>query len=143
MPDGLRDFFEGRPWWMNVMLVFCAWMSFVYLPWDIFIKPVAEDQEVWFGFLLTGWAAKLTAPLHWAIYAAGFVGFHKMRSWMHPWAALYVVQIAVGMLVWCVLDERGPGLIGGVVSALPFAGIAYALWQAKHRFGETGAGTVT
>lgn len=70
--------FGARPVWMNILMVFCAYMAFIYLPWDLFVKPVAEDQEVWFGILLTGWAAKATEPLHWAIYAAGTWGFWKI-----------------------------------------------------------------
>jgi hypothetical protein len=131
-----------RPWWMNAMLVFCAYMTFFYLPFDLFWKPVAEDQEVWFGILLQGWAAKATEPLHWAIYAAGLYGFWNMRGWMHPWAALYVIQIGLGMFVWSLLDERGPGLWAGAASAVPFLLLAVALWRARSRFGarsEPGA----
>jgi hypothetical protein len=32
---------------MNAILLFCAYMTFIYLPWDIFIKPLEVDQEVW------------------------------------------------------------------------------------------------
>ncbi|MDE0365530.1 MAG: hypothetical protein OXP09_08145 [Gammaproteobacteria bacterium] len=122
-----------RPWWMNLIWLFCLYMTFIYLPFDLFIKPVAVDQEVWFGFMLTGWAAKLTAPLHWAIYAAGAYGFWKMRSWMWPWAALYVAQVSVGMGVWSLLDPRG-GLWTGVVSTAVMAVPAIALWRSKGRF---------
>ena len=117
------------------MLAFCAFMSFIYLPYDLFWKPVAQDQEVWFGIMLTGWAAKATEPLHWAIYAAGTWGFWRMRPWLHPWAALYVAQIGLGMLVWSVLDERGAGALAGLVSALPFALLAWLLWRSRARFG--------
>ena len=95
-----------RPWWMNVLWGFCLYMTFIYLPYDLFFKPVAEDEEVWFGFVLHGWAAKLTAPLHWLIYAAGAYGFWKMARWMWPWAALYLAQVAIAMLVWNLIDER-------------------------------------
>ena len=74
-----------RPWWMNLLFGFCLYMTFVYLPFDLLFKPVAGDEEVWFGFLLHGWAAKLTEPVHWAIYGAGAWGFWKMRRWMWPW----------------------------------------------------------
>jgi hypothetical protein len=137
-PGGwLSSVFEGRPWWMNIMLVFCAFMTFIYMPFDLFWKPVAEDQEVWFGFLVTGWAAKATAPLHWAIYALGFVGFRGMKPWMHPWAALYVMQIAIGMLVWSVLDERSPGWWSGVPVFAVFTGMAWLLWSNASLFRET------
>lgn len=126
-----------RPWWMNLIWFFCIYMTFIYLPFDLFIKPVAEDQEVWFGFMLTGWAAKLTAPLHWAIYAAGAYGFWKMRWWMWPWAAVYVAQIAVGMGIWSLLDPRGGPWIGAASMAL-MAVPAIALWRAKAHFPRSG-----
>ncbi len=119
---------------MNALLVFCAYMTTVYLPFDLFWKPVAEDQEVWFGFMLSGWAAKVTEPLHWAIYAAGTWGLFKMRRWMHPWASLYVVQVAIGMFVWNLLDERSPGWWVGAISCLPFAALAFALWWQRSLF---------
>ena len=84
MRNWLRKLFEGRSWWMNALMVFSGFMAFVYLPWDLFIKPVASDEEVWFGVRFTGWAAKALAPLHWAIYAAGAYGFRRMSRWMWP-----------------------------------------------------------
>ena len=87
-------------------MVFCAYMAFVYVPWDFLWKPVSRDEEVWLGIMFTGWGAKLTEPLHWAIYAAGFYGFYRMRSWMWPWAAAYVGSVALGMLVWPLLYQQ-------------------------------------
>ena len=58
MKEKLLEELGLRPLWMNGLLAFCAYMTFIYMPFDIFIKPVAEDQEVWFGFMLTGWWAK-------------------------------------------------------------------------------------
>jgi len=134
-PSKLRSIFDGRPHWINALMVFCAYMTFLYLPWDIFVKPVEVDHEVWFGILVSGWAAKFAAIPHWAIYAAGTVGFWRMRSWMWPWAAVYTAQIAVGMLVWSVLElEGGRGWLGGVAAFLPFAALTYALWKARPRF---------
>lgn len=126
--------FGGRPVWMNLLMLFCGYMTFFYLPWDLLVKPVASDQEVWFGLMLTGWAAKATEPIHWAIYAGGTYGFWKMRSWMWPWASLYVAQIAIGMFVWQLLDERGSGLLGGAISAAPFIVLTVILWRARERF---------
>lgn len=34
-----------------------------------------------------GWAAKLLALPHWAVDAAGLVGFWRVARWMHPRAA--------------------------------------------------------
>ena len=118
---------------MNVLWAFCLYMTFIYLPFDIFIKPVAGDEEVWFGFVLHGWAAKLTAPLHWLIYGAGAWGFWKMSRWMWPWAAVYVAQVAVAMLVWNLTDPRG-GIVAGLISAAVVAVPTVALWRAKARF---------
>jgi len=124
-----------RPGWMNGVMAFCAFMTFVYMPFDLFWKPVAVDEEVWFGLRLHGWAAKATEPLHWAIYAAGLYGFWRMRPWMWPWAAVYAAQVAIGMLVWPLVYVGGArGWIVGVVSFAAFAALTFALWRAKARF---------
>lgn len=123
----------GRPWWMTGLMLFCAYMAAIYVPWDLLVKPVAQDEEVWFGVVLRGWAAKATEPLHLAIYAAGTFGFWKMRSWMHPWAALYVLQIAIGMTVWALLDARSPGW-WSAASGLPFLALAWLLWRSAELF---------
>ena len=137
--DGLQawlgDRFRERPWWMNGLMVFCAYMTFIYMPWDFFIKPVAEDEEAWLGILLRGPAAKLTEPIHWAIYAAGMYGFWRMRPWMWPWAAVYAATVSFGMVVWGVVYVGGfSGLLLGVLAAIPFALITRALWNAGDWF---------
>ena len=132
--ETLRNNFRQRSFWMNGLLLFCAYMTFIYVPWDLLSKPVSEAQEVWFGILLTGWAAKLTEPLHWLIYGAGTIGFWHMKSWMHPWASLYAGQVAIGMLVWSVLDDRGQGMLGGFLASLPFLVLAVMLWRSRSRF---------
>ena len=135
MRGWLEDVLARRPGWMNVLLGFCAYMTFVYMPFDFFWKPVARDQEVWFGVVLTGLAAKATEPLHWALYAAGAYGFWHMRAWMWPWAALYAGQVAIAMALWPILHFGGfKGVAMGAVSFVPFAAIAAALWNARDRF---------
>lgn len=119
-------------------MVFCAYMTFIYLPFDMFMKPVAQDEEVWFGIVLHGWAAKATEPLHWLIYGAGLYGFLRMKRWMWPWASVYVAQIAIGMFVWALIDPRGGGLVAGAIAFVPFAVLAAALWQARDSFDEHG-----
>jgi hypothetical protein len=120
---------------MNALMLFCAYMALVYVPWDFFFKPVSEDEEVWLGIVLRGTWAKATEPLHWAVYAAGAWGFLRMRTWMWPWAAVYTAQIAIAMLVWAVLSRGGlPGWALGVVSAAPFVALAVALYRARDRF---------
>ena len=118
---------------MTALLAFCAYMTFAYVPFDLFWKPVEADTEVWLGIPLHGWWAKATEPLHWAIYGAGTWGFWKMRRWLHPWAALYTASVALGMLVWAVNDPRA-GLRVGVPAFAAFAALAVALWRARARF---------
>jgi hypothetical protein len=120
---------------MNGLMLFCTYMTAFYMPWDFFIKPVSRDAEAWFGFLLYGWAAKATEPLHWAIYAAGAYGFWRMRAWMWPWAALYTAQVALGMLIWGIVYRGGTaGWLGGLAGAAPLGALAAALWNARERF---------
>jgi hypothetical protein len=130
----LQQLWFARPIWMNFVMLFCAYMTFIYLPFDLFYKPVAADEEVWFGFVLHGWAAKLTEPLHWLIYGAGLYGFYWMKPWMFPWASLYVVQVAISMFVWALVDPRGGGLLTGALMSVPFWLLAAALWWSKPKF---------
>jgi len=129
-----------RPGWMNAVMLFCAFMAFVYVPWDVLVKPVALDEEVWLGFRVHGWAAKATAPLHGAIYAALAYGFWRMRPWMWPWAAVYAGVIALSMLVWNLVyvDSRWNVALG-VASAAPFVALALALLRARPRFQRRAA----
>jgi len=129
-----REQFGRRPWWMNALMLFCAYMTFIHMPWDFFFKPIERDAEAWFGFLLYGWAAKATEPIHWAIFAAGAYGLWRMRAWMWPWASLYVVQVAFGMLMWNVAYPAGRGVLVGSVVLVPYALIAVALWRARDLF---------
>ena len=122
-----------RPAWVNALLAFTAFMAFVYTPWDLLMKPVAVDQEVWFGVLLTGWAAKATEPLHLALYAAFSWGLWKMRPWMRLWGTAWIVQIAIAMLVWNLTDERG-SLLGGIVTGALFTWLARVYWRAGRVF---------
>lgn len=135
MRGWLRALFDGRPWWMNVLMVFAGYMAFVYLPWDIFIKPAAIDEEVWFGVRFHAGTAKFLALFHWAIYAAGAYGFRRMRPWMWPWAAVYAGQVAFSMMVWPWIYVGGfVGFLLGLVSVVPFAALTWALWEAQPHF---------
>lgn len=120
---------------MNAVLLFCAFMAFVYVPWDVLVKPVAADQEVWLGLRLHGWAAKLTAPVHGLIYGALTYGLWRMRPWMWPWAAVYAAVIALSMAVWsAVYVEPRWGLALGAASAAPFGALAIAFFRARPLF---------
>ena len=104
------------------------------MAFDLFLKPVAEDHEIWFGFSLTGWWAKATEPLHWAIYAAGAYGFWRMRSWMWPWASVYAGQVVIAMIVWNLIDDNGGGIVAASIAGAIFSVPMVALWLAKARF---------
>jgi hypothetical protein len=120
---------------MNALMLFSAYMALVYVPWDLFVKDVAEDEEVWFGVVFTGWWAKLLALPHWAIYAAGAYGLWRMRPWMWPWAALYAAQVAIGMALWPILERGGwSGTLMGAVAGAVFLVPTVALWRARERF---------
>ena len=130
----LTHHWQRRPWWMNLLMGFCLYMTFIYMPFDIFYKPVADDEEVWFGITLHGWPAKLTAPLHWLIYGAGAYGFWHMKRWMWPWAAVYSAQVVIAMFVWNLLDPRGGGVSSGAIAAAVFLIPTIALWRARQAF---------
>ena len=123
-----------RRWWMNLLFVFCLYMTFVYIPFDLFLKPVAADQEVWFGFTLHGWWAKATEPLRWLIYGAGTYGFWKMKRWMWPWAAVYVAQVASAMFLWNVIDPGGAGWAAGTVAGALYLIPTIALLRSRPAF---------
>ncbi len=135
----IREDWRLRPWWMNLIFYFCLYMTFIYMPFDFFIKPVAEDEEVWFGFVLHGWWAKATEPLHWLIYGLGAYGFRYMKPWMWPWAAVYAAQVVIAMLVWNLVAENGGGLQRGLIAAAIFALPMVALLRAKATFQTTPA----
>lgn len=123
-----------RPVWMNLIFYFCLYMTFVYMPFDMFYKPVANDHEIWFGFALSGWWAKATEPLHWMIYAAGAYGFAGMKQWMWPWAAVYAGQVVIAMVVWNLVNPRGGGLTSGIIAGAIFMLPLIALIRARARF---------
>ncbi|MEM8766723.1 MAG: hypothetical protein AAGE43_04720 [Pseudomonadota bacterium] len=138
--NALGSFWQQRPWWLNGVWLFCLYMTFVYMPWDMFWKSQEQWEEVWFGFTLRGWPAKLTEPIHWAIYAAGSYGIWKMKSWLWPWMALYCGQIAVAMLIFNIIagpgvgDGRGGGLLAGAILFIAFSWLTATLWRAKPLF---------
>jgi hypothetical protein len=115
-------------------------MTFIYMPFDIFTKPYERWEEVWFGFTITGWPAKLTEPIHWAIYSAGSYGIWKMKPWMWPWAGLYSAQIVIAMVIFNIIagpelgDGRGGGPIAAIVTGLFFSIPTVLLFRARTLF---------
>ena len=143
--DIARRSWLRQPWWMKSLWLFCLYMTFVYMPWDMFFKPFERWEQVWFGFTIRGWPAKLTEPIHWAIYAAGSWGFLHMRSWMWPWASLYCAQVTIGMIIFNIIagpemgDGRGGGPATSVVIGAFLGWLTWKLWMARTLF-ESPAG---
>lgn len=137
MSNWWRDVLDRRPWWMNGLMLFSMYMAIIYCPYDWLLRPVHGAEDVWFGIVFRGVAAKLTEPLHWAVYAAGAYGFWRMRTWMWPWAALYTAQVAFAMFVWHIAYRGGlGGWFMGLVTAAVFALVARALWNSQELFGR-------
>ncbi len=138
MSDASRWFRERlgrRPWWMNLLMLFCIYMAVIYVPWDLFVKPVAADEEVWFGVRFHGVWAKVLAVPHFVVYAAGAVGFWSMHRFMWPWAAVYVAQVALSFAVWPLLYLDGPSrFVSAVIGGGLFGALAWALHRSKPRF---------
>lgn len=135
MREWLFDVFRERPWWMSATMVFCAFMAFVYMPWDIFVKPMATDEEVWFGILFTGFWAKVLAIPHWFVYSAAVHGFRRRRPWMAFWAPAYTAQVAFGFYVWTAIETGGfSGIFVGLFPAAPFIALTYAFWNSRDYF---------
>jgi hypothetical protein len=95
--------------------------------------------EVWFGYELNGRLAIATAPLHYAIFAAGAFGFWHCRPWVWPWAAVYAFYVAVSHLVWNLTSESGQGLEAGMLQLLLFSIPGVALLLARPPIPDTNA----
>ncbi len=144
--EWVRAQWGRRPWWMNLMLFFCAYMAVVYVPWDIFIKPAEIDEEVWLGYRFHGIEAKIAAVPHWIVYGFGALGFYQMKRWMHPWAAAYLLQVTIAFMVFPWI--YGPGLPGSLVRSVVAGGvgggITWAMWKSAPLFGaDDGAAVPT
>jgi len=143
MREWLYDVFRERPWWMSAVMCFCGYMAFVYMPWDIFVKPASEDVEVWFGIPFRGTWAKVMAFPHWFVYGAAVYGFRRRRPWMGFWAPAYTAQVAFGMYVWTVVHQGGfTGIVLGLIPAAPFVALTVAFWQAREYFEPQPLGLV-
>lgn len=103
----------SRPWWATALALFCA-STVVFLAARDLLLPHVRDTEVWLGFELHGLAARLTAPLHWTIFALGAYGFWSLRAWVWPWASVYAFYVALSHLVWNVTSPAGGGLGQGL-----------------------------
>jgi hypothetical protein len=87
---------------MTALALFCAATVVFLAARDLFV-PQARDVEVWFGFELHGRAARLSAPLHWAIFAVGAWAFWRARPWVVPAAIGYAIYVAFSHAIWIAL----------------------------------------
>ncbi|MGH7336292.1 MAG: hypothetical protein ACREI7_01820 [Myxococcota bacterium] len=122
-----------RPRWMTALALFCAATVVFLAARDAFV-PHVRDVEVWFGFELHGAAARLTAPLHWAIFAFGAWGFWRARPWITPAAAAYVFYVALSHLVWSEASPTGHGWPIGLAQAAAISLPAFLLLRTGRRF---------
>ncbi len=115
---------------MTALAAFCLVTVAFLVPRDLFV-PDTRDVEVWFGFELRGAAARLTAPLHWAIFAAGAWGFWRARPWIVPAAAGYVFYVALSHLVWSEASPNGNGWMIGLAQAAAISVPGFLLLRAR------------
>jgi hypothetical protein len=101
---------------MTALAGFCALTILFLVPRDLFF-PETRDVEVWLGFELRGHAARLTAPLHWAIFAVFAWGFWRARPWIPSAAAGYVFYVALSHLIWSEASPHGHGWRMGLLQA--------------------------
>lgn len=112
------------------MALFCL-ASVALLVWRDLFVPHVRDVEVWFGFEVHGTLARLTAPIHWAIFLAGAWGFWLQRPWILSWAAAYAFYIAFSHLVWNQTSPNGYGWVSGAAQTVLFALPGFWLLRAR------------
>jgi hypothetical protein len=83
--------------------------------------PEVRAVEVWFGYEVRGWLALATAPLHYAIFAAGAYAFWQGHGWAWSWAAGYAFYVALSHLAWNVTSDNGDGLEAGIIQLVLFS----------------------
>ncbi len=135
MPD-LKTEWAKRSWWMNLIMLFSAYMVIIYTPFDVGLKPIAEDEDVWFGYTFTGVAAKVGGLLHTIVYGALAWGLWKMRPWAWWLGSLYLTQVALAMFLWPLFNDRG-GILTAAIAGGLFAIPAVAFWMARDQFGAS------
>jgi hypothetical protein len=112
------------------MALFCA-ATVVFLAARDLLLPEIGDVEVWGGFELHGRAARLSAPLHWAIFALGAFAFWRAKPWVWTVAAAYAFYVAASHLVWSEASPNGRGWPMGLLQA---AGISLiGAWMLRQR----------
>ena len=112
------------------MALFCA-ATVVFTASRDLALPHVRDVEVWAGFELRGAWALATAPVHWAVFAAGAWGFWRLRPWIWPWASVYACYVAASHLVWNLVSPSGGGTLAGLWQLALFSLPGCLLWWAR------------
>ena len=121
----------------TALAVLCG-VTVVFLAVRDLWLPEVGDVEVWLGFELHGRAARLTAPLHWAIFALGAFAFWRGKPWIWRAAAAYVFYVALSHLIWSEVSPNGRGWPAGLAQA---AGISLIGWLLLRFSAGRGAAT--
>jgi hypothetical protein len=117
---------------MTALAVVAALTLVISVVRDLFF-PASRDVEVWFGLEVTGRAALLTAPLHWAIFAFAAWAFWSDRAWIVPWAAAYLFYGAFSHLVWSEVSPNGRGWPIGLLQAIAISAFGVFVLRAGAR----------
>lgn len=120
---------ETRPWWMTAIALYCAAVLIVTLVSDLLL-PAARGVEVWLGFEVKGIWARLTAPIHWAMFGVAAWAAWTDRRWIVPWAVAYVFYAALSHLIWSEASPDGRGWPIGLAQALGMSLVGVLLWRA-------------
>lgn len=126
---------DARPWWMTACAAFCLLTVAFLVPRDLFFEET-RNVEVWLGLEVRGTAARLTAPLHWILFAAGAYGFWRRRPWILPCAAAYAFYVALSHLVWSEASPNGHGWPAGLLQAAALSVPGVLLLRARGRPGS-------
>lgn len=114
----------------HALALLCA-ATVVFLAARDLLVPEVRDVEVWLGFELHGPAARLTAPLHWAIFAFGAFAFWRAKPWIWPAAAAYVLYVALSHLIWSEASPHGRGWPAGLAQAAAISLVAVLLLRLR------------
>lgn len=112
----------GSRRWEIAMAVFCL-ASLLFLVSRDLLLPEVRDVEVWLGLEVHGAWARWTAPLHWALFAAGAWAFATGRPWIWRASAVYACYVALSHLVWNLTSPSGGGWLPGLWQLALFAAI--------------------
>ena len=48
----MKNLFAGRPHWMNALMIFCAYMTLIYMPFDLFYKPSSDLGKLLYSYAI-------------------------------------------------------------------------------------------